>query len=87
MHVVQLARKDEDCFVIYMLAMLKDLEDISRGMKEVGAKSPITAEDYVKVLGYDLVMANIRMSNLSLLNTTREVLNNITIKLNNDFKY
>ena len=87
MHVVQLAHKDEDCFVIYMLAMLKDLEDISRGMKEVGAKSPITAEDYVKVLGYDLVMANIRMSNLSLLNTTREVLNNITIKLNNDFKY
>ena len=87
MHVVQLARKDEDCFVIYMMAMLKDLEDISRGMKEVGAKAPITAEDYVKVLGYDLVMANIRMSNLSLLNTTREVLNNITIKLNNDFKY
>ena len=86
-HTTQLAQKDEDLFVVYMLALLEDLKDISKGMKEVGAKSPITPEDYVKVMGYDLVLSNLRMANLSLLNDSREVVNTIDIMLNNDFKY
>lgn len=86
-HLVQLARKDEEALAIMLYKVLNDLEELIVGIKSVEVKTPITPEDYVTVLGYALVMANIRMSNLSLLNYNQELLNQINIILNNDVIY
>ena len=55
-------------------------------MKKADVKTPITAKDYVSILGYALVMANIRMANLKLLDRTYEIYNDI-IKLLNGLNY
>ena len=63
-----------------------DLEEIVEGMKKVDEKTPITSKDYVTILGYAVIMANIRMANLKLLDRTYEIYNNI-IKLLNGLNY
>ena len=56
-------------------------------MEIAGVKTPITAQNYISILGYALVMANIRMANLKLLDRTYAVYNEIAIILNNNFNY
>ena len=55
-------------------------------MKKANVKTPITAQDYVTILGYAFVMDNIRMARLNLLEKAWKVYNDITILLN-DVKY
>lgn len=86
-HLVQLSKKNEEALAVMLHKVLADLEELTTGIKAAGVKTPITPQDYVTVLGYALVIANIRMSNLSLLNYNRELINNISIILNNDVIY
>lgn len=86
-HVIDLLRNNEELAAIYLIALLTDLEETVAGMKKANVKAPITGQDYIKILGYDMVLTNIRMSNLNLLNTTRDIINQINIILNNDVNY
>lgn len=85
--LVPLAKTNEECFTVSLIGLKHDLLEIKKGLGEANVKDPITSTDYVVILGYALVMANIRMSNLKLLNNTYEKLNEIEIMLNNDFNY
>ena len=86
-HVSQVARKSQELFTILMYNILHELEEIIGGMEEAGVKTPITAADYIKVLGYAGVMANLRMSNLEYSDVTRSVVNKIEVLLNNKINY
>ena len=85
MHLVQLEKKDNDCFCISLMSILSDLNEILTGMKEAKVKAPITPSDYIKVLGYAYAMQNVRMANLTLNNKASEILNKISIILNKEF--
>lgn len=85
-HLVPLAKEDETLFAVALIGIKYDLEEIVEGMKKADVKTPITAKDYVSILGYALVMANIRMANLKLLDRTYEIYNDI-IKLLNGLNY
>ena len=86
-HLTQLARVNGEYFLIALYSILHDLKDIVGGMKQVGVKSPITPQNYITILGYAYVIANLRMANLSLLDAARAVMNEISIILNNDVIY
>ncbi len=86
-HLTQLAKEDEECFVIMLYGILYDLKEVIAGMKKAGVKAPITPQDYITIMGYAYVMANLRMANLSLLFTTKDVINEIEIILNTDVIY
>ena len=85
--ITNLARTNEESFVVMLYGILNDLKESIEGLKAVNEKAPITPEDYVQILGYAYVMSNLRMSNLSLLDSTREIINQISIILNNDVIY
>ena len=51
-------------------------------MKGTNVESPITAEDFIKVLGYSFVIQNLMFSKFNLLNDIREILSKIGIALN-----
>lgn len=87
LHLIELAKTNEDCLVVLLYSILADLKDILDGMKKAGVKTPITAEDYISVLGYAFMLTNVRMADPKLLDSTREVLNKIDIVLSNDFNY
>ena len=82
MHVVNLAKENQDWLAVYMLSILEELKDIVRGMEDAKVKAPITAEDYIKILGYQFVLQNLRLSKVSLYNTSSEIVNEISILLN-----
>lgn len=86
LNLIPLARADENLFAVALIGIKHDLLDIMEGMKKTDIKTPITAQDYVTILGYALIMANIRMANLNLLNRTYTIYNDIT-KLLNSIKY
>ena len=86
-HLANLARTDEECLNVVLYGILHDINDIVGGLKEVGQKAPITPQNYITILGYAYVLANFRMANLSLLNHTRDLINKISIVLNNDVTY
>lgn len=87
--LIPLAKTNEEYFTIAIIGMKHDLLEIKKGYEaaKVENKTPITLADYTTILGYALIMANIRMSNLKLLNETYEKVNEIEILLNNDFNY
>ena len=85
--ITNLARTNEESFVVMLYGILNDLKESVEGLKAVNEKAPITPEDYVQILGYAYVLSNLRMSNLSLLDSTREIINQISIILNNDVIY
>lgn len=87
MHLVPLAKGNIELFTIGLIGIKHDLLHILAGMKSAGVKTPITSQDYISVLGYALVMANIRMANLRLPNETYKIYNEISIILNNDLNY
>ena len=87
LHLVPLAKKDENLFVTALIGIKNDLEEIIKGMdKTAMTKSPITAQDYITILGYAFVLDNIRMARLNLLEKSWKIYNEITILLN-DIKY
>ena len=86
-HVSQVARKSQELFTILMYSILHELKEIIGGMEEAGVKTPITAADYIKILGYAGVMANLRMANLEYSDATRSVVNEIEVLLNNKVNY
>ena len=85
--LTQLAREDEEAFVVMLYGVLNDLKDLIAGLKEVGVKTPVTPQNYITVLGYAYVLSNIRMADLKLLDKTREVINEVEVILNNDIIY
>ena len=85
--LVPLAKQNEDYFTVMLLGIKQELNEILKGMKPVNVKAPITSTDYITVLGYANVMANLRMSNLKLLDKTYKVFNDIEIILNSEFNY
>lgn len=85
--LTQLAREDENSFVVVLYGILNNLKEIVTGLKEVSAKAPITPQDYITILGYAYVMSNLRMANLKLLDRTRVVINEIEVLLNNEVIY
>ena len=86
LRLVPLAKKDENLFATALIGIKHDLEEIVEAMKKANVKTPITAQDYVTILGYAFVMDNIRMARLNLLEKAWKVYNDITILLN-DVKY
>lgn len=86
LNLVPLAKKDENLFTTALMGIKYDLLEITEAMKSANVKTPITAKDYVTILGYAFVMDNIRMAKLNLLDTSWKVYNEITVILN-DIKY
>lgn len=86
-HLAPMAKTNGEYLTIALIGIKHDLLEIANGMKEAGVKTPITPKDYITVLGYANVMANLRMSNLKMLDSTYEVFNSIEILLNNSFNY
>ena len=82
LRLVPLAKESEDLFVVALIGIKHDLEEIVKGMEKANIKTPVTSEDYITILGYSFVMANIRMARLDMLNKTHEIYNNIEILLN-----
>jgi hypothetical protein len=87
LHLIPLAKKNMDLFAISLIGIKNDLQTIVEGMAKAKIKTPITGNDYITVLGYALVIANIRMSNLALTGGSYKIYNEITIMLNNDLNY
>ena len=87
LHLIPLAKQNMDLFTLCLIGSKNDLLSILEGMKGANVKSPITGNDYITILGYALVMANIRMANLEMTNAAYKVYNEIAILLNNDFNY
>ena len=86
-HLTQLQKIDENCLVIMLYGILHDLKEITSGLKSTCAKSPITPQDYITVLGYAYVMSNLRMARLPLADRTKVIINNIQIILNTEVIY
>lgn len=86
-HLATLARIDEEVLNVVLYGILYDIEDIVSGLKGVGQKAPITPQNYITILGYAYVLANLKMANLKLLNDTSALINRINIILNNDVIY
>lgn len=82
MHLVPLAKENEDLFAVALIGVKHDLQEILKGMEKANMKTPITSEDYITVLGYSYVMANIRMAKVSMLDKARKIYNDIEIMLN-----
>ena len=80
----QLARKDMDKFIVVLYGILNDLKETVDVMKEANVKSPITPNDYIKILGYAYVTFNLKVSNLGLWDRAKVILNEISQILNND---
>ena len=87
LHLIPLAKEKMELFTVGLIGMKHVLLEILGGLKRANVKSPITASDYVTILGYALVIANIRMANLSMTNGAYKVFNEISIMLNSDMNY
>lgn len=86
LRLVPLAKKDENLFATALIGIKHDLEEVIEAMKKANVKTPITAQDYVTILGYAFVMDNIRMARLNILDKAWKIYNDITVLLN-DIKY
>lgn len=82
LHLVLLAKKDEHLFATALIGAKNDLEEVIQGMRKANVKSPITAQDYVTILGYAFVMDNIRMARLNLLDKAWKIYNDVNVLLN-----
>ena len=87
LHLIPLAKENMELFAIGLIGIKHALSDILEGIKEAEIKSPITGSDYITILGYALVMANIRMANLHMTNEAYKIYNEISVMLNNDLNY
>lgn len=85
--VSELAVENEEYLALILFNILLGLRETSSGMSVANVKVPITFEDYTEVLGAALLIAYFRLSNKSLLFTTRDIINSIEILLNEKFNY
>lgn len=85
--LIPLSKENEELFTIALIGIKHDLLAIVKGMKQANVKTPITGNDYISILGYALIMANIRMADLHLSNSTYKVFNDILVTLNKDLNY
>ena len=86
-HLAKLARTNEDYLVLALYGILCDLKEITAGLKKANVKTPITSQDYITVLGYAYVLANLRMTGIIFLDKTQTLINKIAIILNSDIIY
>ena len=86
-HVVTLAKENQDYFAILMYNILNELNVILAGMQGAKDKAPITVEDYVKILGYAVVMKNLKLEKLQFYTPIQEVINSINTILNHDINF
>ena len=86
-HLAQVARKDVEAITVLLYSVLHELQEIVMGMEEAKVKTPITASDYIKVLGYANVMTNLKMTRLDLSNNAADVMNEIGVLLNKKVNY
>ena len=86
LQLIPLFKKDEDLFAIALIGIKYDLKEVVDAMAQANVKTPITSKDYVVILGYALVIANIRMANLKMLDRTYLIYNDI-VKLLNGLNY
>lgn len=82
LNIVPLASENQELFTIALIGIKHDLLAITEGMEKASIKAPITPEDYISILGYAIVMANIRMANIKFLDSTYKVYNEIAVILN-----
>lgn len=61
-HLIAVGRADSEALYILLLGILDDLQVLVEGMKKVKEKSPITAEDYITVLGYSNVLKSLKVA-------------------------
>lgn len=87
LHLIPLAKESMELFTINLIGIKHNLLDVVESAKKVDVNSPITGKDYVIILGYALVMANIRMANLHMSNEAYKVYNEISVMLNKDLVY
>ena len=86
-HLIPLAKENMELFTIGLIGIKHVLSSILEGIKKAEVKSPITGNDYITILGYALVIANIRMANISMTNEAYKIYNEISVMLNNDLNY
>lgn len=79
--LVPLASKNEQAFAVAMINLRQDVEEIIGGMEAGKTKAPITSKDYITILGYVNVIANIRLAHVTLLDETYEEYNKLVILL------
>ena len=82
LQLIPLAKQDETLFALALIGMKNDIQEVIEGMEKANVKEPITSKDYITILGYALVMANIRMADLKLLDRTYKIYNEIAKLLN-----
>lgn len=82
MHLVPLAKENEDLFAVALIGIKYDLKEVIAGLEKAKVNTPVTKDDYVTILGYSFVMANIRMARLNLLDKVHKIYNDIEILLN-----
>jgi len=87
MHLIPLAKENMELFTVELINIKHVLTDILEGTKKANVKSPITAANYISILGYALVIANIRMANLKMTNEAYKIYNEISVILNNELNY
>ena len=87
LHLIPLAKENMELFTISLIGIRNSLSEIMAGIKAGDIKAPITANDYISILGYALVISNIRMANISMSNEAYKVYNEISIMLNNELNY
>lgn len=87
LHLLPLAKDNMDLFTLGLMGIKHALQPVLKGLKDAEIKTPITGNDYVTILGYALVIANIRMANISMSNEAHKVFNEISVMLNKDVNY
>ena len=86
-HIVTLAKENQDYFAILMYNILNELNAILAGMQGAKDKAPITVEDYIKILGYAVVMKNLKLEKLQFYTPVQEIINSINTILNHDVNF
>lgn len=81
--LVPLARENQDLFAVALIGVKHDILAITEGMQTVDTKAPITPQDYITILGYSLVMTELKVSNIDILDKVYPIYNGINILLNN----
>lgn len=87
LHLIPLAKENMELFTIGLIGIKHALTPVISSLQAANVKSPITGNDYITILGYALVMANVRMANIKMSNEAYKIYNEISIMLNNNVNY
>ena len=87
LHLIPLGKENIELFTVALIGIKHDLLEIIKGMREAKVKTPITGNDYISILGYALVMTNIRMASINMTNGAYKIYNEIFVMLNSELNY